>query len=228
MDRLKTLTSETPSDIDKNIDEILTILSDLKEGEDKDVLTPEKWQQIFSIAGRKRKLTESSRCLDVIINNLYGTAKTKALNLSGFVWITDSVIKKIGDALEVADSFEEVASVNVDMCRNISFECLLDSILSKTVNLTQFSCKFCTKFLYSKIEKMCAYPTLLDTVDLSGLNDLPDNFFARFFYVFPSIKVLKLNYVSNISQNIFKIASEKLPSLKCLEVSFCNPQISIE
>lgn len=243
MDTLKTLTSGSSLDIDKNIDEILSVLSEIesvpkpkseeddgKEEEKKkeEILPREKWSQIFSIAGRKRKLTRDSKCLGIIINNLFGMEKTTTLDLSGMVWITDTVLKRIGDALEDADTLGEITTVNVDMCRGISFECLLDSVLSKADNLKHFSCRFCTQFTGSKIEKMCNYPTLLSSVDFSGLNNLSDLFLARFFYVFPSIKVLKLNYLTNLSNNVFKITSEKLPSLNCLEVSFCNPQLSIE
>lgn len=250
MDTLKTLVSGTPLDIDKNIDEILSILSKYKKSKKKhsetetkpeqpietekddndinDILTHDKWEQIFSIAGRKRKFTETSKPLKLIIKNLFGKAKTESLNLSGYAWITDPILKKIGDALEDADTFDGITSVNVDMCKNISFECLLDSVLSKTDNLTHFSCKFCTQFTCSKIEKMCGHPTLLTAVDFSGLSNLSDAFLARFFFVFPSVKVLKLNYVSNLTANVFKVASEKLPSLNTLEVSFCEPQILVE
>lgn len=242
MDTLKTLASGSPLDIDKNIDEILSILSELEstpkpekeeaeggeEEKKEEILPREKWSQIFSIAGRKRKLTRTSKCLDIIINNLFGMEKTTTLDISGLAWITDTVLKKIGDALEDADTLGEITTVNVDMCRGISFECLLDSVLNKTVNLEHFSCRFCTQFTGAKIEKMCNHPTLLSSVDFSGLNNLSDLFLARFFYVFPSIKVLKLNYITNMSNNVFKITSEKLPSLNSLEVSFCNPQLSIE
>ena len=257
MNTLEALTAGSTLDIDKNIDKIIAILSTCKtslepqevstekrEGEEiahptekaakidnvcaLPRLAHEKWAQIFSVASRRRKITDTSECLSVIIDNLYGVPEVSSVDLSGLMWVTDNVIKMIGSALERAKLFDSVTFVNVDMCEKISFECLYDSILSKAPNTTQLSCKFCTQFSCAQLGKLYVRPSLLTSVDFSGLHTVSDSFLTDFFLVFPSVRVLKLDYVSGLAANVLKIVSEKLPSLTHLSLSFSEPQVVIE